>query len=238
MSDRVPRMTPAQELAAVKAELSLFTAGAAHDLQQPLRQIIAAAGRLSRTCARSVPTAARDVTRILELAQSMRRLVDYLVAYQQVSASALDLQPISATEAVGDVLVALEPKIAASRATVVLDKLPTIKADPIQLRQVLHHLLDNALKFHAPGKAPRVRLSGRRHAGGVELCVEDEGIGIEKRYLQTIFEPFRRLNCVEAYEGSGLGLAICRKIAERHGGRLEVRSRPGRGSRFYFWLPD
>jgi len=230
-------MTPAHELELVRAELSLFTGGAAHDLQQPLRQIIAAAGRLSRTCARAVPAAAHDIKRIVELAQSMRRLVDYLVAYQQASATALDVQPSSAAEAAADVMVALEQKISASRAVITVDKLPPVKADPIQLRQVLHHLLDNALKFHAPGKAPRVRLYGRRHAGGVELCVEDEGIGIEKRYLEAIFEPFRRLNCAEAYEGSGLGLAICRKIARRHGGRVDARSRPGRGSRFSLWLP-
>lgn len=230
------RLSAAQELAEVKSELMLFTAGAAHDLQQPLRQIIALALRvLGRVKAR--PAAVADARRILELAHHMRGLIEYLVAYQQAGASDMDVREVAVREALDDVLVPLAARIAAERARVTIGPLPNVRADAIMLKQVLHHLIDNALKFRRQGRAAAVRVAGRRRQRWVEIFVEDEGIGIEARYLEQIFEPFKRLNCPEAFSGSGLGLPICRKIARRHGGALLVSSRPGRGSRFTLRLP-
>ncbi len=232
-----PRPTQAaQELAAVKAELALFTSGAAHELQQPLRKIIAAACRL-RAGPQPPGAVERDARRIEELAMAMRSLVDYLVAYQQASATTLTIQTLEPREAVADVLAGLKPIIAREKGRVIVGELPAVRADPIQLRQLLRHLVENGLKFHRFERPPVVRIGGRRRAGFVELRVEDDGIGIDPRYFDKVFEPFARLNCPEAYPGSGLGLPICRKIAVRHGGSIDVRCPPGHGACFTVRLP-
>jgi signal transduction histidine kinase len=129
-------------------------------------------------------------------------------------------------------------------------ELPSIEADPLQMRQLLQNLLDNALKFHRPDEAPVVQIHGEllgvpegRPLGSspvgrsCRLIVEDNGIGFHEKYLDRIFQAFQRLHRRGHYEGTGMGLAICRRIAERHGGEISARSTPGLGSTFIVTLP-
>lgn len=129
-----------------------------------------------------------------------------------------------------------------------MNELPTIQADPLQMRQLLQNLIGNALKFHRPDVAPRVEIAGRllrpvasraQQNPGLfcELSVTDNGIGFEEIYLDRIFDVFQRLHSRQEFEGTGMGLAICRKIAERHGGSITARSIPGQGSTFIITLP-
>jgi len=129
-------------------------------------------------------------------------------------------------------------------------KIPTIRADPVQMRQLLQNLIGNALKFRRPDVPPVIKVYGRFVKGRTEreaheapadvrcrIVVEDNGIGFEQQYRDRIFGVFQRLHTREAYEGTGIGLAICRKIVERHGGTIAVESTPGQGSRFEIVLP-
>ncbi|MGH9759734.1 MAG: sensor histidine kinase, partial [Blastocatellia bacterium] len=164
-----------------------------------------------------------------------------------------------------DVISDLEVRVEKTAAKIDVDSLPTIEADPLQMRQLFQNLLGNALKFVKPGASPLIRISGlvttttgalgvqaisgnggRRPAAGsasapnnevLELVVEDNGIGFEQKYADRIFAPFQRLTGIEDYEGTGIGLAICQKIVQRHGGSIRAESRPGSGSRFIVRLP-
>src|SRR5690606_18129240 len=107
-----------------------------------------------------------------------------------------------------------------------------------QLGRVLQNLVANGLKFRRPGVTPVVQITGRTDAEAVVIEVSDNGIGIENEYLDQVFKPFKRLHGVGKYEGSGIGLSVCRKIVERHGGRIDVTSTPGSGSRFTISLPN
>ena len=150
-----------------------------------------------------------------------------------------------ASEVVGD----LEARLHQSHGQVEIGNLPTINADPLQMRQLFQNLIGNALKFQRKGAPPHVRMSARvvpRAAAdngdsqlglACELTVEDNGVGFEPAYAQQIFELFQRLHGRDEYEGTGMGLAICKKIAERHGGSITASSTPGQGARFIVVLP-
>ncbi len=141
----------------------------------------------------------------------------------------------------------LEAQIERVQGQVEVGKLPTIQADPLQIRQLLQNLIANALKFHRPDEPPRVKIEARyvlpreqRHSLAEEKCritIEDNGIGFEQQYADRIFGIFQRLHPRDVYEGTGIGLAICRRIVEYHGGQISVRSEPGKGSTFEVLLP-
>jgi signal transduction histidine kinase len=123
-------------------------------------------------------------------------------------------------------------------AVVGVGDLPTVKADPVQMAQLFQNLIGNALKFNRDGEAPHVKIHAKEVGGGYEIYVEDDGIGFDEKYLDKIFLPFQRLHGRSGnYEGVGMGLAICKKIVERHGGKITARSEPGRGSTFIVTLP-
>jgi light-regulated signal transduction histidine kinase (bacteriophytochrome) len=117
------------------------------------------------------------------------------------------------------------------------DPLPEVMADPIQLSQLLQNLIGNAIKFRGENK-PLIHISAKRKKKEWVITVSDNGIGIPAEYTEKIFEMFQRLHNKKEYPGTGIGLATCKKIVERHGGRIWVESNPGRGSTFYFTLPD
>jgi light-regulated signal transduction histidine kinase (bacteriophytochrome) len=124
-----------------------------------------------------------------------------------------------------------------SGAVVTHDALPELMADPIQLGQLLQNLINNAIKFHREEK-PRIHISAERKGKEWVFSVSDNGIGIPAEYHQKVFEMFQRLHDKKGYPGSGIGLATCKKIVERHGGRIWVESERGNGSTFYFTIPD
>jgi len=132
----------------------------------------------------------------------------------------------------------LQAAISESGAVITHDPLPALMADPIQLTQLFQNLLGNAIKFRRPEETPRIHVSSRRLDRGWQLSVCDNGIGIDPQYFDRIFIIFQRLHGREEYSGTGIGLAICKKIVERHGGRIWVESRQGNGSTFCFIIPD
>jgi light-regulated signal transduction histidine kinase (bacteriophytochrome) len=135
-----------------------------------------------------------------------------------------------------EIVKRLDPALTESGATVTHGSLPTVVAESRQIGQVVQNLLSNALKFRGP-EAPRIHLWAQQQGDEWVIAVQDNGIGIEPRHAERIFGIFQRLHPREAYPGTGMGLAICRKIVERHGGRIWVESPPSQGATFFFTLP-
>jgi light-regulated signal transduction histidine kinase (bacteriophytochrome) len=119
-----------------------------------------------------------------------------------------------------------------------VDELPVLVCDAVQMAQVFQNLIGNGLKFQKPGTRPHVHVSARREVDGWRFSVADNGIGIEPKYFERIFQMFQRLHGRGEYPGTGIGLPLCKKIVERHGGRIRVESQPGAGTTFSFTLPD
>ena len=133
----------------------------------------------------------------------------------------------------------LETRLEQTGGTVNVGDLPEISADNLQMRQLFQNLISNALKFHKEGVPPMINISSKlRGKVGWEISVSDNGIGIEEKSLEKIFNPFERLHGRTSYEGSGMGLSICRKIVERHSGQITAKSQVGQGSSFIIILPD
>ncbi len=231
-----------RQLQASNRELETFASVASHDLQEPLRKIRTFSDRLMQRHAARLDPEGRDyLARSANAAGRMSNLIEDLLTYSRVTTRAQPVRAVELSEVVAGVLGDLESRIADSHAQVEVEPLPTIQADPAQMRQLFQNLIANALKFVAPGATPEVLVSGRVEEGVVppfcQLSVADRGIGIEEPYREKIFEMFQRLNGREAYEGTGIGLVICRKIAERHGGDIKVHERSGGGSVFVVTLP-
>ncbi|MFH1746059.1 MAG: ATP-binding protein [Planctomycetota bacterium] len=231
-------------------ELEDFASVASHDLQEPLRKVLTFGDRLQAGCGDTLSAQGRDyVERMRGAAQRMQGLIHDLLAFSRVATQAQPFAPVDLARVVRDVLTDLEVRIEELGAQVTVQQLPTIEADPLQMRQLLQNLIGNALKFHRPNVPPVVRISATtqddepasqnvKPTGPVcHLQIEDNGIGFEEKYCDRIFNVFQRLHGRDAYEGTGIGLAICRKIAERHGGSITATSTPGQGSTFSVTLP-
>jgi PAS domain S-box-containing protein len=240
--DITDRKEAEQALEARNRELQEFAYAASHDLQEPLRKIRAYADVLVQDFADVLPEEARShVGRMQAAAARMSSFIRDLLALSRVSTRGGVFVPVDPARLLADVLSDLEIILRETDANVEAGPLPTLEADPMQLRQLFQNLVGNAVKFHRAGVRPEVRVRGRieRSNAGEQVVfeVEDNGIGFEERFLDRIFTPFQRLHARERYEGSGVGLAICRRIAERHGGTLSARSVPGRGSTFVAIFP-
>ncbi|MGZ6482330.1 MAG: sensor histidine kinase [Bdellovibrionota bacterium] len=219
-------------------ELTDFASVAAHDLQEPLRKIQAFGDRLATRYRETLPEEARDfLDRMLVSAGRMRRLIDDLLTYSRVATQAKPFAPTDLNQLLAEVLSDLEIRIEQVKASVVKENLPTIEADAMQMRQLFQNLIANALKFHRPDTKPEVTISARLDGDNCELCVADNGIGFDEKYLDRIFTIFQRLHGRQEYEGTGVGLAVCRRIVERHGGSITAKSEPGKGARFLVTLP-
>lgn len=232
-----------RELARSNRELEDFAFVASHDLQEPLRKIIAFGDRLTSGANERLTPEGRDfVGRMRSAAVRMQELIDDLLAYSRVTTRAQPFEPVALEPVVAEVLADLEMRLEATDARVDVGSLPTIEADRPQMRQLFQNLLSNALKFHRPGVAPEISIRGgiEAAAGDGRRCrleVADNGIGFEEKYLDRLFKPFHRLHGRDAYEGTGIGLAICKKIADRHGGAITARSSAGEGATFVVTLP-
>jgi signal transduction histidine kinase len=226
------------ELARSNRELEDFAFVASHDLQEPLRKIIAFGERLDSRERGALSAEGRDyVERMRRAAERMKALIDDLLAYSRVTTRAQPFAPVDLGEVVAEVLSDLEVRIEAAGADVEVGPLPAVVADRVQMRQLFQNLLVNALKFHRPGEAPAIRVAAAPADGDAEIEVADRGIGFDEKYLDRLFKPFHRLHGRDAYEGTGIGLAICKKIVERHHGSITASSRPGAGARFTIRLP-
>jgi PAS domain S-box-containing protein len=249
----------AAELARSNAELEQFAFVASHDLQEPLRKIQAFGDRLKVKCDAVQLAEGRDyLERMQSAAARMQTLINDLLAFSRIIRSSQPFTNTDLNAITREVLGDLEHRIEKTGAQVEVGKLPTIEADPLQMRQLLQNLIGNALKFQAPGAVPVVKIDAQlvtrdqireeavfknpppTASGEDKFCVltiQDNGIGFEEQYLEKIFAVFQRLHGRGEYEGTGVGLAVCRRIADRHGGLITAQSKLGEGSVFIVILP-
>jgi signal transduction histidine kinase/DNA-binding LacI/PurR family transcriptional regulator len=228
-----------ESLARSNKELEHFAYIASHDLQEPLRKIIAFGDRLRQSYAKGLIAQGDDyLKRVQSAAARMQVLINDLLTYSRVTTKAKPFSKVNLYSLLFDVLADLEVKVSQTKAQVVVESLPTIMADPLQMRQLFQNLLGNSLKFSRPGIAPLITVySAVENGEVVEIVVEDNGIGIEAADYERIFGVFERLHGRGEYEGSGVGLAICKKIVERHQGTIKIESALGAGSKFKITLP-
>lgn len=227
-----------EELRHSNDELNQFAYIASHDLQEPLRTLITYSGFLREDLGDALDDEVRQDLELIEgAARRMRALVEDLLAFSRSGRRALDRQRFALDEALRDALLNLEDALARTNAVVTAGALPEVYADRALLTQVFQNLVANAVKFQPPGATPRVDITSDADGGRVTVRVRDNGIGIPAEYIGQLFTPFRRLHAEREYSGTGIGLAICRKIVERHGGRIAADSEDGGGTTFTFTLP-
>jgi signal transduction histidine kinase len=227
----------AQELARSNAELEQFASVASHDLQEPLRVVISYLQLLAENYHGRLDADADEfIAYAVDGAQRMQQLIVDLLAYSRAGTRSTEFAPTACEQVLARVLVDLHMAIAESGAVVTHGPLPTVQADATQLGQVLQNLLGNALKFRST-QPPRIHVAAEKRGTEWTFMVRDNGIGLEPIYAERIFGLFQRLHSRTAYPGTGMGLAICKKIIERHGGRIWVESEPGYGATFFFTLP-
>jgi two-component system, sensor histidine kinase and response regulator len=219
-------------------DLQQFASVASHDLQEPLRTVTSFVGLLERSArAKLSANEAQYLEFIIEGAQRMRTLIDDLLLYSQVGRALRGTETVNLRIVLDWALDNLGEQIAASGVDIQSGQLPMVEGDAMQLGHVLQNLLSNAIKYRAPGRRAVIRLSAQpRGAKEWLICVQDNGIGVESQYWQTIFAPFKRLHGKDV-PGTGIGLALCRRIVEAHAGAIWIESVPGEGSTFFFTLP-
>lgn len=228
-----------RELLRSNEELQQFAYVASHDLQEPLRTVARFTQLLERRYGAQLDDEAREfMAYTVDGAHRMQELIDALLQLSRVETSGARLRATNLDEVLERVLSALSASIEDCGATVTRDAMPVVLGDPVQLGQLLQNLLSNALKFRATDRPPCIHVGVERRGDRWEVRVEDNGIGIEARHHERIFTVFQRLHGRDAYEGTGIGLAVCKKIVERHGGRIGLTSRPGEGSVFFFTVLD
>jgi PAS domain S-box-containing protein len=227
----------AQELARSNADLAQFAYVASHDLKEPLRAVSGCVGLLKGHYEGKLDErAGMYMAHIVDGAARMETLIDGLLAFSRVGTQGGELQPVECGKALGTALQNLAASIEESGAVVTHDTLPAVNGDLPQLVSLFQNLIGNALKFRREAP-PRIHVSAARNGRHWHLSVRDNGIGIAPQYFERIFGVFQRLHTRREYPGTGIGLAICKKIVERHGGRIWVESAPGEGATFYFSLP-
>jgi PAS domain S-box-containing protein len=220
-------------------EFERFAYAASHELREPLRTITNFTQLLARET-KGCLSADTDqyMGFILDGTKRMRELVDGLLALSRVSGKAeAPLRPVDCGKLVADCIATLQGAIGESRATVVSEGLPEVMGDAAQLAKLFQHLIANCIRYRRPGELLSVEISALRLGNGEwRFCVRDNGLGFDPSYAEVVFLPFRRLHGHDI-PGTGIGLAICRKIVERHGGRIWAEATPGAGAAFYFTLP-
>jgi PAS domain S-box-containing protein len=227
----------ARELARSNAELEQFAYVASHDLQEPLRMVGSFTELLARRYRGQIDEKAdRYIGFVVDGVARMQQQIQALLSYSRAGTGGTAHRPTDCEEVLRRTLVDLRPTIDAAGARVDHEPLPTVPALATQVGQVFQNLIANAIKFRGAGP-PEVHVSARRDANDWVFCIRDNGIGIDPQFADQIFIIFQRLHGRDEYPGTGIGLAICKKIVERHGGRIWVESRPGAGARFFFTLP-
>jgi signal transduction histidine kinase len=219
------------------ADLQQFAYVASHDLQEPLRMVASYTQLLARRYKGKLDADADEfIGYAVDGATRMQRLINDLLAFSRVTSQGKAFEPVDCNLLLEGVLRTLRLTIEENRAVVTYDALPKVKADSGQLGQLFQNLVSNAVKFHG-SEPPRVHVSAERRNHEWVFSVQDNGIGVDPQYADRIFVIFQRLHNRDEYPGTGIGLALCKKIVERHGGRIWVESQPGRGTTFYFTIP-
>jgi PAS domain S-box-containing protein len=227
----------AVELERSNADLAQFAYVASHDLSEPLRMVSSYVQLLARRYGDELDTDAHEFIEFaVDGVNRMQRLIDDLLAYSRVGTSEYELEQVDVSALVEDTLKGMRATVSESGAEITYYGLPTVVGDPGQLRQLFQNLISNGIKFVKDGP-PSIEVSAARDGFDWRFSVGDNGIGIDPHHADRIFEVFKRLHARDAYPGSGIGLSICKRIVERHRGRIWVERNEGGGTRFCFTIP-
>ena len=226
-----------EELERSNKDLAQFAAVASHDLQEPLRTVSGFLQLLEKDYGDRLDEKAKSyVGYAVDGVKRMETLIRDLLAYARVGTGGREPSPTDASAALGQALDNLLATIRETGAEITQGELPTVRVDAPQLVQLFQNLLGNAIKFRGPAP-PKVHVDACRDGDGWQFSVRDNGIGIDAKFQTQIFDIFRRLHTRKQYDGTGVGLAVCKRIVDRHGGRIWVESQPGEGATFHFTLP-
>jgi len=218
-------------------ELEQFAYVASHDLQEPLRMVSSYTQLLARRYSDQLDQDAHDfIAFAVDGANRMQRLIQDLLTYSRVATHGRPYEPVDLHQPLGEAIANLQSAIDESGAMITNGDLPTVTGDRTQFIQVFQNLIGNAIKFRKKEEPPRVHISARREGAEWILSVKDNGMGIDPQHFRRLFVIFQRLHGSQEYAGTGIGLALCRRIINRHGGRIWVESAPGQGSEFFFAL--
>ena len=227
-----------QELERSNTDLAQFAYVASHDLQEPLRMVTSFVQLLQHRYQGKLDKDADEfISYAVDGASQMQRLINDLLKYSRVGTHGKTLEPTNCNIVITHAISNLSKTIKEADAIINIDHLPTISADYTQLVQLFQNLIGNAIKYHGK-KQPEILIRATNKGDNWLFSVRDNGIGIDKDYIDKIFVIFQRLHNKSQYPGTGIGLSICKKIVERHGGRIWVESKPGQGSTFYFTIPN
>jgi light-regulated signal transduction histidine kinase (bacteriophytochrome) len=228
----------AEDLVRSNRELQQFAYVASHDLKEPLRMVTTYVQMLDRRYGNTMDADAKEyINFAVEGSKRMYALVEDLLTYSRVETSVVPFEQVSMDQVMLTALKDLGETIETSGATVTATDLPEVHADPQQMVQLMENLIGNAIKFRRE-EPPSVRITALHGSNEWIFAVQDNGIGIEKEYKDKVFQMFQRLHPRETFPGTGIGLAICKKVVERHGGRIWFESEPGEGTTFFFSLPE
>jgi light-regulated signal transduction histidine kinase (bacteriophytochrome) len=228
----------ATELERSNADLQEFAYVASHDLSEPLRMVSSYTQLLARRYGDQLDSDAHEfIGFAVDGVNRMQRLIDDLLAYSRAGTQEYRIGPVECEALVQDTLAGMQTTISESGATIEVGDLPTVRGDEGQLRQLFQNLIGNGIKFRADDP-PRVEVAAEREGSAWRFSVADNGIGIDPRHAERIFSVFKRLHTRDKYPGSGVGLSICKRIVERHQGRIWVEQSELGGSRFCFTIPD
>lgn len=237
MHDNTERHRAEMELQRSNRDLEQFAYVASHDLQEPLRMVTSYLQLLEKRCSALLDEdATAFLNTALDGAKRMRALIQDLLAYSRVGSRGRPFASVSMSRVLEDTMANLKTAIESSGAAITSDLLPEVLGDAVQMGQLLQNLIGNAIKFSGP-KTPKIHVGAIRSGATWRFAVADNGIGIDPKFFDRIFIIFQRLHTRSEYEGTGIGLAVCKRIVERHSGRIWPDSVPGRGTTFFFTLP-
>lgn len=226
----------AKELERSNRELQQFAYVASHDLQEPLRTISSFTQLLAKRYRERLDDKAREfIDFAVDGCKRMQAQINDLLAFSRVGTQGKPLLTVDSDAALDRVLRSMKVGIEEAKAMITRDPLPSVLADETQLCQLFQNLIANAIKFRG-SESPRIHVSAQKDPGGWTFSVRDNGIGIASEHSERIFVIFQRLHTKAEYPGTGIGLAICKKIAERHGGRIWFEPSPGGGTTFCFTI--
>ncbi len=227
-------------LAERNRELEQFASVTSHDLQEPLRAITSFLQLLARRYGDGLDATGRElIEHAVDGADRMHQLIQGLLAFTRAGQRKMQIERIDMNELVAAVLRDLSGIIDEADAQVTVGRLPMVRGDSTAIRQVMQNLVSNALKFRRPGDPVRIAIRAEPATDGERtvFTVWDDGIGLDMEHADRVFEVFQRLHAPDRYPGTGIGLAICKRIVERHGGRIWVESAEGEGATFRFSIP-
>jgi light-regulated signal transduction histidine kinase (bacteriophytochrome) len=233
-------LATSDELKRSNRDLQQFAYAAAHDLQEPLRSVVSFMDLLAKHMDGQLDEKGQKYMGIATgAAKRMQVLINDLLTFSRVASKPRPSEPVDCAEVVAFIKSDLSTLIEGANATITVGELPEVLGDQSEIAQLFQNLLSNAIKFRSPDRPLHIDISAQRQPFGQWLfAIKDNGIGLEMEYADRIFVIFQRLHTRTKYEGTGIGLALCRKIVERHGGKIWVKSEPDVGTTFNFTLPE